>query len=176
MKHYIKNLVLAIRGRNPFSEEVADLKEKLEKAGENVSGLQDQLYAALEKWNEAQQLLFESGRMVGERDKWLAEKDRQMASQQQLVENLRERIRDKDAELEEQGRAFRERLEHTRREYDGRIATYAQEIERLQKRQENAKREIEGMLSEAEHQPMATKVLKRTFMDLLNSILKCLND
>ena len=133
MKQYFKNLVLAIRGRNPFAEEVADLKEKLEKAGENESALQDQLYAALEKWNEAQQLLFESGRMVGERDKWLAEKDRQMASQQQLVENLRERIRDKDAELEEQGRAFRERLEQTRQDCDKRIATYAEEIERLQK-------------------------------------------
>lgn len=136
MKRYIKNLVLAVCGRNPFAEEVADLKEKLEKAGENVRGLQDQLYAALEKWNEAQQLLFESGRMVGERDKWLAEKDRQAASQQQLVENLRERIRDKDAELEEQGRAFRERLEQTRREYDGRIATYAEEIARLKEKKQ----------------------------------------
>lgn len=176
MKHYIKNLVLAICGRNPFAEEVEDMKEKLEKAGENVRGLQDQLYTALEKWNEAQQLLFESGRMVGERDKWLAEKDRQMASQQQLVENLRERIRDKDAELEEQGRAFRQSMEPTRQDCDKRIATYAHEIERLQKRQENAKRKIEGMLYEAEHQPMATNVHKRAFMDLLNSILKCLND
>lgn len=155
MKQYFKNLVMAIRGRNPFAEEVADLREKLEKAAENVSSLRDQLYAALEKWEAAK---------------------KSAASQQQLVENLRERIKDKDAELEEQGRAFRERLEQTRREYDGRIATYAQEIERLQKRQENAKRKIEEMLSEAEHQPMATKVLKRTLMDLLNSILKCLND
>lgn len=134
MKRYVKNLVLAIRGRNPFADEVEDLKEKLENAGENVRGLQDQLYAALEKWNEAQQLLFESGRMVGERDKWLAEKERQMDSQQQLVENLRDRIRDKDAELEEQGRVFRERMEQTRQDCDKRIATYAEEIERLQKK------------------------------------------
>lgn len=155
MKQYFKNLVLAIRGRNPFAEEVADLKEKLEKAAENVSSLRDQLYAALEKWEAAK---------------------KSAASQQQLVENLRERIRDKDAELEEQGRAFRQSMEQTRQDCDKRIATYAQEIESLQKRQENAKRKIEGMLSEAEHQPMATKVAKRTFMDLLNSILKCLND
>ena len=155
MKRYFKNLVLAIRGRNPFAEEVADLREKLEKAGENVSWLSEMYYSALEKWEAA---------------------EKRAASQQQLVENLRERIRDKDAELEEQGRAFREHLEQTRRDYDKRIATYAQKIERLQKRQENAKRKIEGMLSAAEHQPMATKVLKRTFMDLLNSILKCLND
>ncbi len=113
MKRYIKNLLLAIRGRNPFAEEVADLKEKLEKSGENVRGLNEMYYSALEKWEAA---------------------EKRAASQQQLVENLRERIHDKDAELEEQGKAFRERLEQTRREYDGRIATYAQEIERLQKK------------------------------------------
>jgi len=127
MKQYFKNLVLAICGRNPFAEEVADLKEKLEKAGENVRGLQDQLFAALERWESAKRLLS----LNKER---LAERDNQTASLQTLVENLRERIRDKDAELEEQGRAFRERLEQTRREYDGRIATYAEEIERLQKK------------------------------------------
>ena len=59
MTRYIKNLLLAIRGRNPFAEEVADLKEKLEKAGENVSGLQDQLYAALNRWDGCQYRLEE---------------------------------------------------------------------------------------------------------------------
>lgn len=136
MKHYIKNLVLAVCGRNPFADEVADLKEKLEKAGENVSGLNEMYFSACEKWEESQRTLFECRKMVMERDKQLAEKDRQAASQQQLVENLRERIRDKDAELEEQGRAFRERLEQTRREYDGRIATYAEEIARLKEKKQ----------------------------------------
>lgn len=127
MKRYIKNLLLAIRGRNPFAEEVADLKEKLAKAGENVRGLQDQLYAALENWESAKRLLS----LNKER---LEKRDNQIASLQTLVENLRERIRDKDAELEEQGRAFRESMEQTRQEYDGRIATYAEEIARLQKK------------------------------------------
>ena len=93
MKQYFKNLVLAIRGRNPFAEEVADLKEKLEKAGENVRGLNGMCYSTLEKWEAA---------------------EKRAVSQQQLVESLSERIRDKDAGLEEQGRAFRERLEQTR--------------------------------------------------------------
>lgn len=115
MKRYIKNLVMAICGRNPFAEEVADLKEKLEKAGENVRGLNEMYYSALEKWEAA---------------------EKRAASQQQLVENLRERIRDKEAELEEQGRAFRERMEQTRREYDGRIATYAEEIARLKEKKQ----------------------------------------
>lgn len=129
MKQYFKNLVLAICGRNPFAEEVADLKENLEKAGENVRGLQDQLYAALENWESAKRLLS----LNKER---LAERDNQIASLQTLVENLRERIKDKEAELEEQGRAFRERLEQTRQEYDGRIATYAEEIARLKEKKQ----------------------------------------
>ena len=129
MKQYFKNLVLAICGRNPFAEEVADLKEKLEKAGENVRGLQDQLFAALEKWESAKRLLSLNKERMEKRDN-------QIASLQALVENLRERIRDKDAELEEQGRAFRERLEQTRREYDGRIATYAEEIARLKEKKQ----------------------------------------
>ena len=127
MKQYFKNLVLAICGRNPFAEEVEDMKEKLEKAGENVRGLQDQLYAALENWESAKRLLS----LNKER---LAERDNQIASLQTLVENLRERIKDKDVELEEQGRAFRQRMEQTRQDCDKRIATYAQEIERLQKK------------------------------------------
>lgn len=129
MKQYFKNLVLAIRGRNPFAEEVAGLREKLEKAGENVRGLQDQLFAALERWESAKRLLSLNRERMEKRDN-------QIASLQTLVENLRERIRDKDAELEEQGRAFRERLEQTRREYDGRIATYAEEIARLKEKKQ----------------------------------------
>lgn len=129
MKHYIKNLVLAIRGRDPFAEEVADLKEKLEKAGENVRGLQDQLFAALENWESAKRLLSLNKERMEKRDN-------QIASLQTLVENLRERIRDKDAELEEQGRAFRERLEQTRQDCDKRIATYAEEIARLKEKKQ----------------------------------------
>lgn len=129
MKRYFKNLVLAIRGRNPFADEVADLNEKMEKAGENVRGLQNQLYAALEYLESAKLLLSLNKKLIEKRDK-------QISSMQQLVENLRERIRDKDAELEEQGRAFRERLEQTRQEYDKRIATYAQEIARLKEKEQ----------------------------------------
>lgn len=129
MKRYVKNLVLAIRGRNPFAEEVADLREKLEKAGENVRGLQDQLFAALENWESAKRLLSLNKERMEKRDN-------QIASLQTLVENLRERIRDKDAELEEQGRAFRERLEQTRQDCDKRIATYAEEIARLKEKKQ----------------------------------------
>jgi chromosome segregation ATPase len=110
MKRYLKNVVMALAGRNPYREDLDELKEKYEKAGENVKSLRGMYCNAVERWTEA---------------------DKQAKSLQTLVENLRERIREKDAGLEEQGRAFRELLEQTRREYDKRIATYAEEIARM---------------------------------------------
>jgi len=112
MRRYLKNVLIALFGRNPYRQELDELKEKYEKAGENVKSLRGMYCDAVERWTEA---------------------DKQAKSLQALVENLRERIREKDARLDEQERAFRELLEQTRREYDKRIATYAEEIERLQK-------------------------------------------
>lgn len=76
MKYYIKNLLAALRGKNPYQAERDDLADKLKKAGENISGLQDLYYNVVEKW--------ETGK-------------KQVESLQQLVENLRERIADKNA-------------------------------------------------------------------------------
>lgn len=111
MRRYLKNVLIALLGRNPYRQELDELKDKYEKAGENVKSLRGMYCDAVELWTVA---------------------DKQAKSLQTLVENLRERIREKDAGLEEQGRAFRELLEQTRREHDKRIATYAEEIERLQ--------------------------------------------
>lgn len=72
----------ALFGLNPFKEEVDTLKEQLEKSAENMSAMQDQLYSALDKWNEATKN-WESALV-------------QVKSLQQLTENLRERIADKD--------------------------------------------------------------------------------
>ena len=110
MRRYLKNVVMALLGRNPYREELDELKEKYEKTGENVKSLRGMYCDVVERWTEA---------------------DKQAKSLQALVENLRERIREKDAGLEEQERAFRELLEQTRREYDKRIATYAEEIARM---------------------------------------------
>lgn len=76
MKRYFKNLLSAMLGHNPYKAERDDLAEKLEKAGDNARGLNELYYKMLEKW--------ESDR-------------KKVASLQQLVENLRERIKDKDA-------------------------------------------------------------------------------
>lgn len=78
MKQYFKNLLSALLGNNPYETERDDLAAKLEQAAENVRGLNELYYNVLEKW-EAER--------------------KQVASLQQLVENLRERIKDKDAAI-----------------------------------------------------------------------------
>lgn len=80
MKQYFKNLLSALLGNNPYEAERDDLTAKLEKAAENVEQLRDMYCAACEKWVQS---------------------DKQVASLQQLVENLRERIKDKDAAIEQ---------------------------------------------------------------------------
>lgn len=88
MKKYLKNLLIALLGRNPYREELDGLKEKLEKAGENVEVMHGMYYSAVERWTEA---------------------DKQVKSLQALVENLRERIREKDQMIEEMEQEYRER-------------------------------------------------------------------
>ncbi len=85
MRQYFRNLLQILQGKNPYQAERDDLEEKLRLAGENVRGLNNLYYKALEKWEN-------------ERKK--------AASLLQLVENLRERISDKDAIIEEQRREY----------------------------------------------------------------------
>jgi molybdopterin converting factor small subunit len=80
MRRYLKNLLAALLGNNPYLAERDELAEKLEKAGENVRGLNELYYNMVERWETEQ---------------------KQMASLQQLVENLRERIADKDAVIKQ---------------------------------------------------------------------------
>ncbi len=78
MRRYFKNLLSALMGNNPYQAERDDLAARLEQAGEDVRGMNELYYTVLEKW---------------------AANKRQLASLQQLVENLRERIKDKDAAI-----------------------------------------------------------------------------
>lgn len=75
MKRYFKNLLSALLGNNPYQAERDELRRQMEQAAENVRGMNELYYTVLEKW---------------------AANKRQLASLQQLVENLRERIKDKD--------------------------------------------------------------------------------
>lgn len=83
MKRYLKNLWGAICGSDPFRAELKDAKEKMKKSADNLSAMQNQLYSALEKWDQAL---------------WALEKaEAQVKSLQQLTENLRRRIAEKDS-------------------------------------------------------------------------------
>lgn len=91
MKHYLKNLFLALTGSTPFLVELEEAKEQLGKSAENMSAIQNQLYSALEKWESA---TYE-----------VESYKKDVRGYQQLTENLRERIADKDrliAALEEE--------------------------------------------------------------------------
>ena len=78
MRRYFKNLLSALLGNNPYEAERDELRRQMEQAAENVRGMNELYYTVLEKW---------------------AASKRQLASLQQLVENLRERIKDKDAAI-----------------------------------------------------------------------------
>lgn len=87
MRRYFKNLLSALLGNNPYQAERDDLAAKLAKADENVRGLNELYYNMVERW-EAEQ--------------------KQTTSLQQLVENLRERIADKDAAIDQLKKEYRE--------------------------------------------------------------------
>ena len=94
MKRYLKNLLAALLGNNPYEAERDELAAKLEQADENVRGLNELYYNMVERW-EAEQ--------------------KQVASLQQLVENLRERIKDKDAVI---AQLQNEHREYTKKKKD----------------------------------------------------------
>lgn len=122
MKQYFRNLWLAIIGCDPFSDEVKELRKMMEKDGDNMRKLRNQLYAALNEWDECQRKLEETKKALEEATATPAYK--QLKSMQRLVENLRERIKEKDGKLEQQDRNFHERMELMKRDYQQRIKEY----------------------------------------------------
>lgn len=110
IKRYLKNLVKAFCGRDPYREELDETKEKLEKSAENMTAMKGQLYSALEKWEQAVKMSEES--------------NSQLESREKLIENLRERINEKDEELKQQGNDFRERMERMKGDYQKRLDEY----------------------------------------------------
>lgn len=75
MKRYLVNLALALAGRNPFRSELERVKEEYEKTAEKVRLLSDYHIKAQEAIEETR---------------------KQTRSYQVLIENLRERLKEKD--------------------------------------------------------------------------------
>lgn len=118
MVRYIMFLLAAILGRNPFKKELDDMTEKLEKASENVQRLREMYYSVLENWQAAMTLL----------EQQRTEDERQRNDLQNLVENLRERIKEKNAELERHDEDFRSYISRIKQDYQQRIDAYSEEL------------------------------------------------
>lgn len=92
MKNYLRNLLSALLGYNPYQTEHDELRRQMEQASENVEQLRNMYCAACEKWEQG---------------------DKQVASLQQLVENLRERIKDKDAVIAQLQKEYMKQAKET---------------------------------------------------------------
>jgi chromosome segregation ATPase len=124
MKQYLRNLCLALCGNNPYQVELADVRGKYEKAAERVTGLQELYFKGVELYDAV-------SRHVAELEKLVADGKEQEKSLQRLIENLRERMAEKDDVLAQQGKEFRERMERMKADYQRRIDEYTAEIDRL---------------------------------------------
>lgn len=110
MRRYLKNLIIALMGRNPYRMELDDLTEKYEKTAERVYGLNDIYFKMVEKMEETKM---------------------RMNDYQTLVENLRQRVAEKEVELDCQKKDFRDRMERIKSDYQKRLNACNRKIEEL---------------------------------------------
>lgn len=110
IQRYLSNLWLALCGTDPFREELVKLTADYEKTAENVKRLNEMYYQVVDKWDQA---------------------EKRLEDYQVLVENLHERIKEKDAAIESAGKDFRERMERMKADYQKRIEEYNKEINKL---------------------------------------------
>ena len=97
VKRYVKNLLLALLGNNPYQMEMDEARNHLEKAAENLKATQDMCWQAMEMWSESHQ---------------------QLLQMQQLVETLRGHLHEKDDQVEQLRREYRDSIEQMKRDYE----------------------------------------------------------
>ena len=99
VKRYVKNLLLALLGNNPYQMEMDEARNHLEKAAENLKATQDMCWQAMEMWSDSQ---------------------KQLAQMQQLVETLRGHLREKEEQAEQLRREYLDRIDQMKRDYEKR--------------------------------------------------------
>lgn len=97
VKQYLKTLMLALLGRNPFREELDELHEHYQKVADRVSDLNDLYLKSLESFEEV---------------------EGKVGDYQKLTENLRQRIAEKDALMERIKKDYQQRIEKYVQEVD----------------------------------------------------------
>ena len=105
-KKYFEKLILAQLGKDPFRCELDSLRNSYEKASEKIASLNDLYFEVVDKYDAIKKLV--------------ADKDAQVESLQGLVENLRQRIAEKD-----------ELMRRLKSDYQARIEEYTKEIDSL---------------------------------------------
>ena len=92
MQRYIRNLWLALSGRDPYREELDEKNLQLEQAADNVRRLNDLAYTTAEKWDRA---------------------EKEKAGLQNLVETYRQRIKEYDDRIEAYNKEIDKLLRNT---------------------------------------------------------------
>ena len=88
------NLLTALFGDDPYRTEMLELRERMDKATETIEVLRNNYHKEVEIAAEAEQKCAETVALLDEYKERLEKSERQAASYQQLIENLRSRIKD----------------------------------------------------------------------------------
>lgn len=107
VKSYFRGLWLALTGKNPYRMELELLHSNYTKLETLVAKLNKDYYLCQEKMNK------DAARI---------------ASLQNLVESLRQRIKDKDLVIELAQNDFKRRVEETKQDYMRKIEAYSKEL------------------------------------------------
>lgn len=136
MKQYFKNLMTAFCGRNPFQEELDGVKKDYAKCSGNVESLKGSILSLSREMERDEKRMVElAGR--------LSESEKNAASLQRLVENLRARVAEKDAELDRQGKDYASRIDRMKSDYQKRINEYNIAVDELKKELSEKGRQLE---------------------------------
>ena len=100
VKRYFLRLWAAIRGRDLYNKEKAELEQRLDKATAELSKLKEMYATALNQWSNTQVVARSLGEQNTELGHDLAECRDSLSSCRSLVETLREHLREKDKQLD----------------------------------------------------------------------------
>lgn len=103
MKRYFCNLLIAILGKDPYQEELNKVKLEYDKTAQAVEHLRKQYYGLLDT------------KAATEQD--VKRLEESVKAFQNLTENLRQRITDKDIALDLQAKEYRDRVARMKQEW-----------------------------------------------------------
>ena len=108
--NYLKNLLRAILGKNPYLLDMETVSRAYEQAAERVQSL-EKVYAQVQQK--------------------MSEDDQQLKGYQKLTENLRQRLAEKDAQMKEQATVYSEAVNTLRKQHKMQRGEWATKNEEL---------------------------------------------